>query len=822
VHPALLQQEQRTTPTPPRPAIIVFILVAIGIAGGHAAPTLLPAWVWLAIAVTAAACSLILPRHAVRPLLAAAAVTGGAGWCVARAHTTPANHLSHALTETPRLITVDGVVTTTPQSRPSQRGRLAPFARHTTDALRFELRTDHAIDDSSVAHPVRGTLYVRVAADTPDPPRAGDRIRITGFATAIRAPGNPGELDMRPLATQRDIAGAIRLSTPDLIAPPETHSPLRSRIAAAHARIIGAARQRATRVLPDDVLLRALLLGQRDHRFHDLSQPYLRSGVAHILAISGLHLALLCGIVVLGVRLFGDRPRLETVVLISTVVLMLLLVPARAPIVRAGAIIVGLRAAEQFGRRYDPLNTLAWIAVAMLLWKPLDLFSPGFHLSFGIVAALLTLVRPLQHRLFGPPHDPDHRTRARWIFQHLHSALCVSLVAWLVSTPIVAYHFGLVSLAAPLTTLAILPIVTILVGLGWGLVLLGLITPDLAHLTAGALAVPAAALTAVVNAFDAIPHAAPRLPRISLALTIGATLCAVAIARYGMLRQPRVLAALAVLAIWTTSEVRSSRLPSDVALRLDTLSVGDGSAHLLRAGNDALLFDCGSSWFGIGQRTIPDAIRALGTRSVPTVILSHPDTDHYAGLLDSIEPLGVRTVLVGPTFRRDAAANPDGPTAFVLQELDRAGITIRVVEQGDTVPLGNHLLRFVHPPPDFAPESDNDASLVALIEVEPTGRRIMLCADIERQAMEALAPLELRADIMNAPHHGSARDFAFDFVEDVDPSIVLQSTGPSRLGDERWDDVKRARRWYITARDGAVCISILDDGSIRSASFRRR
>ncbi|MEO1129133.1 MAG: ComEC/Rec2 family competence protein, partial [Planctomycetota bacterium] len=753
---------------------------------------------------------------------AAAAVTGGAGWCIARAHTTPANHLSHALTETPRLITVDGVVTSTPQSRPSQRGRLASFARHTTEALRFEFRADHAIDDDNTAHAVQGTLYVRVTAPTPDPPRAGDRIRITGFATAIRAPGNPGELDMRPLATQHDIAGAIRMTGPDLITDPDTGPSPRTRIAALHARIIGTARLRASRALPDDVLLHALLLGQRDHRFHDLSQPYLRSGVAHILAISGLHLALLCGIVVVVVRLTGDRPRLETAVLIGTVALMLLLVPARAPIVRAGAIIIGLRTAEQFGRRYDPLNTLAWIAVAMLLWKPLDLFSPGFQLSFGIVAALLTLVRPLQHRLFGPPHDPDHRSRSRWTFEHVQSALCVSVVAWLVSMPIVAYHFGLVSLTAPLTTLVILPIVTVLVGSGWLLVLLSLITPDVAQSVASLLDLPAAALTAVVNAFDAIPNAAPRLPRISFALTIGATLCAIAITRHGIIRQPRVLAALVVVALWTMAEIRSNRLSHDIEVRLDTLSVGDGSAHLLRSGRDALLFDCGSSWFGIGQRTIPNAIRALGVRSVPTVVLSHPDTDHYAGLLDSIEPLGVRTVLVGPTFRRDAIDNPDGATAFVLQELDRAGIAVRVVVQGDTVPLGRHQLRFIHPPAAFVPDSDNDASLVGLIDVEPLGRRILLCADIERQAMDALAPLELRADVMNAPHHGSARDFAFTFVERIDPSVVVQSTGPSRLDDERWDDVKVGRRWYTTARDGALSVSILKDGTIRSASFRRR
>jgi beta-lactamase superfamily II metal-dependent hydrolase len=78
----------------------------------------------------------------------------------------------------------------------------------------------------------------------------------------------------------------------------------------------------------------------------------------------------------------------------------------------------------------------------------------------------------------------------------------------------------------------------------------------------------------------------------------------------------------------------------------------------------------------------------------------------------------------------------------------------------------------------------------------------------------------LRADILEAPHHGSAREPAFEFVARLNPAVVLQSTGSSRAGDARWDSVRQGRRWHNTATDGAAWAEIWRDGTLASGTIR--
>ena len=99
---------------------------------------------------------------------------------------------------------------------------------------------------------------------------------------------------------------------------------------------------------------------------------------------------------------------------------------------------------------------------------------------------------------------------------------------------------------------------------------------------------------------------------------------------------------------------------------------------------------------------------------------------------------------------------------------------------------------------------------------------MLFTGDIETEAMAALIEggADLRADGAEAPHHGSARPAAYDFVMRVDPAVVVQSTGPRRLGDERWESVKRGRSWRTTAAEGAATIEFRGDGSVVDWSWR--
>jgi competence protein ComEC len=148
-------------------------------------------------------------------------------------------------------------------------------------------------------------------------------------------------------------------------------------------------------------------------------------------------------------------------------------------------------------------------------------------------------------------------------------------------------------------------------------------------------------------------------------------------------------------------------------------------------------------------------------------------------------------------------------------------VDVRVVAAGDVIALGACTLEFLAPERGAQWVDVNDSSLVARVTA-PSGRRMLLTGDIAKQAMVSLVTraVDVKADALEVPHHGAAASFSYEFVQRVDPGVVVQSTGPSRVADPRWDVVKTGRRWFVTAVDGAVSLEFLPEGPVRARTFR--
>jgi len=151
--------------------------------------------------------------------------------------------------------------------------------------------------------------------------------------------------------------------------------------------------------------------------------------------------------------------------------------------------------------------------------------------------------------------------------------------------------------------------------------------------------------------------------------------------------------------------------------------------------------------------------------------------------------------------------------------LEMQGAGVELVARGDSIRLGDVALRTLWPPRDV-PDGfdDNDTSMVTLIETESGA--VLLTGDIEGDAMGRLRALVpglagvTAGGVIELPHHGSAREEAYGFLDWLDPGVVLQSTGPSRLGDERWDAQRQGRRWLATAERGAIIVELRDEGIV--------
>jgi beta-lactamase superfamily II metal-dependent hydrolase len=273
----------------------------------------------------------------------------------------------------------------------------------------------------------------------------------------------------------------------------------------------------------------------------------------------------------------------------------------------------------------------------------------------------------------------------------------------------------------------------------------------------------------------------------------------------------------------------SSQLPRDVLLRIDTLSVGSGTCHIIRSGGDALLWDAGPMGTSGVLPPLLAAARALNVWRVPTLIVTHPDTDHFAGADVAMETLGVPEMITTQRTLTQAASNPRGSAAALLDAMQAGGVTVRTAALGEMLTFGNASVTFLSPPAAApwldAAANDNDHSLVALFEVTTSAgpRRLLMTGDIGPAAINALrdhpalaSANQAHIDILELPHHGSFNEASLALALDLAPRAIIQSTGPERARDTRWAAARAASTWHSTAESGATWIQIHHDGTITS------
>lgn len=805
-----------------------FAAVATGAAVAHALPEVSMV-AWLAGALVAGVVVLVVPRRFTGLALLAAVCLCAAWWFDLRTSTAGAKSPESLIGANERvLIEAEALVLTSPAPPPVHRDQLARFRR--IDPVRSFDASLSALASGSQRLPARGRLRVSVAVESTELgqlPQPGDRVRLKGWYTPPRAAMNPGQSDPIPWDNMEGNVGALFCSSPALVEQLEPHSLDRE---SAWIRAVSGVRQRLLQQIEGDganatgrAVLGALLLGEIDPSLRDTRSAFQRAGTAHLLAISGFHLAVLCGLGLLLVRLTGDRGRLEAIVVGVLVLSLLVLVPARVPIVRAGVLVLALLLGDALGRRYDRLTMLGWITIGLFLWPPMDVFSLGAQLSVGITALLIWLAS-VRHPWVSPPVIRGVKRRRERVdvrmFKCLRSYVVICVLCWALALPVVAAHTGTVSLVGPVATVLVTPAIVLLLALGYLALLIGLL-----NAAAGVWLFAQLARVSQVTA-EFVEHIAGA-PGMNLEMTPPSALSAgvfvlimLAWLAGPCFRNARVIAALLLLVGFQAMSVRlRPALPARVALRIDTLAVGDGTCHIVRSGDEAFIWDCGSLRSDL-RPVLERALPALGISHASTGFVTHANLDHFVSMPEAVELLRVERIFVSPHVLTD----PGEPEQALLALLEEKGVEVAPISRGAFMPFGNGQLEFLWPGPEAEQFAFNDRSLVCRVSVQTEAgqRRLLLCGDIQTDAMMRLlgSPAQLQADVLEMPHHGSFRTQAMSFLAAVDPRVVIQSTGPSRVGDPRWADHRASRTWFTTAEDGAPWVEIHTDGTIKAGSVR--
>jgi competence protein ComEC len=643
-----------------------------------------------------------------------------------------------------------------------------------TSPLVREGRIDFDLEVIRVAAPEPWPRRVRVSWYEPDTlPAVGERWRFDLRLRCRRGFVNPGSPD-RELALLREridatayVAGKSR-SACLAAAQARPIERMRARVAGAIAAALPAG--------PSVAVLQGLAVGVRGAIPDRLWDAFSATGIAHLMAISGLHVTGCALFALAGLRRAARVPAIarlpgrvaaESLVVLAVSAAYALLAGASLPALRTLAM-VALVAALRIVRRAWPLDRVFVLAAVVLVaTDPLALTSVGFWLSFVATAALMAAA--LRGGSF----------RAR-LLDFARGQFAVTALL----TPVLAIGFGRLSLVSPLVNAVAIPL--------FG----GLLLPAVLSGTVVAAASPAAsagvwrALAPLLDgawpwleAVASWPGAswAPAHQPAALVAAVGIVMFVALLVPLAGLRFPA--AALAA----SLCLGRPDEIPEH-AFRVAALDVGQGLAVVVETRRHALVFDTGPAWPGgaaAAQVSLLPYLRARGIRALDRLVVSHDDKDH-AGGADSLRAvLPVRALTAAPESRV------------------AAGTACR---RGDAWHWDGITFRFLHPPAAFSGD-DNDRSCALL--VEGPGGRALLLADPEAGGEAELLTQDIAADLVLLPHHGSRSSSQPALVAAVSARYAIASAG---FGN-RWGmpDPGVVARWRSA---GATVLATAEEGAV--------
>ncbi len=263
----------------------------------------------------------------------------------------------------------------------------------------------------------------------------------------------------------------------------------------------------------EGAVVRGMVLGDSSRIPEELEEAFQRSGITHVLAISGQHVAVLAAMIYVVLRLFAVPMLFRNPATLGLVWLYIFVAGAPPSAIRAGVIATFVLAAPLFGRQISPLHFMTTMLAAVLAWNPLLIYNPGFQLSVAAVFGILLLRKPLlslvKSTVLRPIKEPP---------ELLSNLLAVSLAAQIATAPIVATSFDEVSVIGVLTNLVAVPLSGPILSLGLLGTLAGNIFVPLAYLINASNGFLVTVLAWVAEAASALPFAAVATPGATLPL----------------------------------------------------------------------------------------------------------------------------------------------------------------------------------------------------------------------------------------------------------------------------------------------------------------
>lgn len=644
---------------------------------------------------------------------------------------------------------------------------------------------------------------------------AGIQVRVKGRAEAFEGARNPGEFDYALYYKSQRLSCRIRADSLEHFGtgnPPlwKAVSQFRAFVSETLSALCGD---------EDRGIFEAVLAGNKAELSEDIRVLYQKNGIAHLLAVSGLHVSLI------GMGFYGILRRSGLgygwAGLLSTALLLFYgCVTGFGPSVfRAILMITCSFFAAYLGRTYDLLSALSFALVLLAISSPFLLFTSGLQLSFGAVFSIAVASEVLSVW--------KKEANINSYIQNFLTSLFIQILTY----PIILYHFFEFPVYGIFLNLLVIPFMAYVAASGiaslflYGTYKLFRALPFF-YAAAGAMGTG----HYILAFYNLLCRLAETLPFYSL--TVGRPSLVKIFLYYGMILwaafpNSRALlgkkthffavSALAVFLI-SISPVRD--------FQITFLDVGQGDGIVMQTGSCNILVDGGSSQVkNLGKQRLVPFLKCKGISELDYVFVSHGDLDHISGvqyLLEEPTGIGVKNIVFSGMSREDKSCQR-------LSELAvQKGTRVWYMEAGQVISQGDLSLTAVYPPGGSANADKNEQSLVLLVRYGDFS--MLLTGDVEQEGEQWLSTygknwISGRITVLKVAHHGSGSSTGSLFLKTVQPKIAVLSYGEGNSYGHPASEVVAELRdvgaeILRTAESGAITM-VTDGKKLRIKGYRR-
>ena len=642
--------------------------------------------------------------------------------------------------------------------------------------------------------------------------RIGNRIQADSTCMGFGKARNAGNFDEENYYRSMGISGKFRLQKKGKIEIKDaSYDAGRQWLFEIRRKIRGIFQSILERDAEKAGIFSAIVLGDRSQVESDVKSLYQKNGIAHILAVSGLHISLI------GMGLFKILRKqfyvpVSAILSGSVMVLFCILSGGSASAIRATTMFLLRMTAAMRGKTFDLLTGLSFAGLLLLLTNPLYLTNSAFLLSFGAILGLAL---------------PGHAAEGLLSLQNSAvKAFFASLSVFLMTAPILMSVYYEISLFSILLNLAVIPLMSLILGSGIMGGISGLLSLALARFAIGLGTYLLSFVEILCRILDYLPFLVfitgkPSAVRVILfyALLFGGTAvwgwwvrkerAGISFFRNNPEKwKRRCFAGWILLLLF----VLFLRIPHrDLLITFLDVDQGDGILLEMPSGEVCLIDGGSSSIADVGTRRMESALKYCGISEIDYAFVSHTDSDHFSGMLELMEESGAGSIRIRhlclPVFEENENQ------ALLVATAREKEIPVTFLSSGMTYSFGEVRLTCLHPATGKSYSSANAASEV--LSLTYGSFSALFTGDLEAEGEQELIHRfsSLDHDLLKVGHHGSRDASSSAFLEAISPQLAVISAGvKNQYGHPHKEVIERLKacgaKIYLTAEKGQIQVMV--------------